>query len=127
MTHPTGRVLLVGAGPGPADLMTVRAQRTVKSAKALLYDAPVEPEVLALAPGPCLKLQTGKRANQASMSQYTLMLKLARRDLQVARLTTLLQPARNRIANRIPPTLLAAYPSSQRPSFFKPATPVRQG
>ncbi len=86
---PSGRVLLVGAGPGPADLMTVRAQQAVQSAEALLYDALVEPEVLALAPGPCLKLQTGKRANQASMSQDTinaLMLKLARRGLRVVRL-----------------------------------------
>lgn len=86
---PPGRVLLVGAGPGPADLMTVRAQRAVQAAEALLYDALVEPEVLALAPGPCLKLQTGKRANQASMSQDTinaLMLKLARRGLRVVRL-----------------------------------------
>ena len=84
-----GRVLLVGAGPGPADLMTVRAQRAVQSAEALLYDALVDPEVLSLSPSACLKIQTGKRANQASMSQDTinhLMLKLARRGLRVVRL-----------------------------------------
>ena len=84
-----GRVLLVGAGPGPADLMTVRAQRAVQSAEALLYDALVESEVLALAPYACLKIQTGKRANRASMSQDTinhLTLKLARRGLRVVRL-----------------------------------------
>ena len=84
-----GRVMLVGTGPGPADLMTVRAQRAVQSAEALLYDALVDPEVLALSPLACLKVQTGKRANQASMSQDTinhLMLKLARRGLRVVRL-----------------------------------------
>jgi uroporphyrin-III C-methyltransferase len=32
----TGRVALVGAGPGPADLMTVRAFRAVESAQVLL-------------------------------------------------------------------------------------------
>jgi uroporphyrin-III C-methyltransferase len=84
-----GRVLLVGAGPGPADLMTVRAQRAVQQAQAVLYDALVDPEVLDLAPAACLKLQTGKRAGRASMDQdaiHRLMLTLARRGLTVVRL-----------------------------------------
>ena len=84
-----GRVLLVGAGPGPADLMTVRAQRAVQSAQALLYDALVSDEVIALAPAGCVRIQTGKRAGRASMAQDTinrLMLRLARRGLTVVRL-----------------------------------------
>ena len=43
------RVKLVGAGPGPADLMTLRAARAVQDAEALLYDALVCDEVLAMA------------------------------------------------------------------------------
>lgn len=84
-----GRVLLVGAGPGAADLMTVRAMRAVQSAGALLYDALVSDEVLALAPSACVKIQTGKRAGRTSMTQETinrLMLRLARRGLRVVRL-----------------------------------------
>jgi uroporphyrin-III C-methyltransferase len=84
-----GPVLLVGAGPGPADLMTVRAVRAVESAQALLYDALVHEEVLSLAPASCLRIQTGKRAGKASMNQATinrLMLRLARRGLRVVRL-----------------------------------------
>jgi len=84
-----GRVLLVGAGPGAADLMTVRALRAVQGAQALLYDALISEEVLALAPAACLKIQTGKRAGRASMRQETinrLMLRLARRGLTVVRL-----------------------------------------
>jgi uroporphyrin-III C-methyltransferase len=85
----TGKVLLVGAGPGPADLLTLRAARAVEGAQALLYDALISEEVLALAPARCLRIQTGKRAGKASMPQDTinrLMLRLARRGLTVVRL-----------------------------------------
>lgn len=84
-----GRVHLVGAGPGAVDLMTVRAMRAVQSAQALLYDALIPDEILALAPAACLRIQTGKRAGKASMKQETinrLMLRLARRGLEVVRL-----------------------------------------
>ncbi|HEX2561636.1 uroporphyrinogen-III C-methyltransferase, partial [Phenylobacterium sp.] len=89
MPPEAGRVLLVGAGPGAVDLMTVRAMRAVEGAQALLYDALVADEILALAPATCLRIQTGKRAGKASMKQETinrLMLRLARRGLEVVRL-----------------------------------------
>ena len=89
MPHEPGQVLLVGAGPGPADLLTVRALRAIEGAEAVLYDALVSPEVLALAPRACIRIQTGKRAGRASMAQDTinrLMLRLARRGLKVVRL-----------------------------------------
>ncbi|MFN3514482.1 MAG: uroporphyrinogen-III C-methyltransferase [Phenylobacterium sp.] len=89
MRPETGRVLLTGAGPGAVDLMTVRAMRAVQGAQALLYDALVPEEILALAPAACLRIQTGKRAGRASMKQETinrLMLRLARRGLAVVRL-----------------------------------------
>ena len=89
MPHEAGQVLLVGAGPGPADLLTVRALRAIEGAEAVLYDALVSPEVLALAPRACVRIQTGKRAGRASMAQDTinrLMLRLARRGLKVVRL-----------------------------------------
>lgn len=89
MPRKMGRVLLVGAGPGAADLLTVRALRAIADAQALLYDALVEPEVLALAPKACLRIQTGKRAGKASMHQdqiNALMLSLTRKGLTVVRL-----------------------------------------
>jgi uroporphyrin-III C-methyltransferase len=84
-----GHVLLVGAGPGPVDLMTVRAVRAVESAQALLYDALVCEEAIALAPPGCVRIQTGKRAGKPSMHQdeiNRLMLRLARKGLRVVRL-----------------------------------------
>lgn len=89
MPHDPGTVKLVGAGPGAADLLTLRAARAIESAQALLYDALVCDEVVALAPAACLKIQTGKRAGRTSMKQETinrLMLRLARRGLRVVRL-----------------------------------------
>lgn len=84
-----GKVLLVGAGPGPVDLMTVRAVRAVESAQALLYDALCSEEAIALAPAGCVRIQTGKRAGKPSMKQdeiNRLMLRLARKGLKVVRL-----------------------------------------
>lgn len=89
MPHEPHPVHLVGAGPGPADLLTLRAMRALEGAEALLYDALVSDEVLALAPAACLKIQTGKRAGRTSLKQETinrLMLRLARRGLKVVRL-----------------------------------------
>jgi uroporphyrin-III C-methyltransferase len=82
-------VQLVGAGPGPADLLTLRALRAIEGAEVLLYDALVCPEVIALAPARSLRIRTGKRAGKTSMSQDAinrLMLRLALRGLKVVRL-----------------------------------------
>jgi uroporphyrin-III C-methyltransferase len=81
--------MLVGAGPGAVDLLTVRALRAIEGAQALLYDALVGEEILDLAPRRCLRIRTGKRSGGASMMQdeiNSLMLKLARRGLTVVRL-----------------------------------------
>jgi|WetSurMetagenome_2_1015567.scaffolds.fasta_scaffold458362_1 uroporphyrin-III C-methyltransferase len=89
MQREAGTVLLVGAGPGAADLLTVRALRAIESAQALVYDALVDEEVLAQAPAACLRIQAGKRAGKASLSQETinrLMFRLAERGLRVVRL-----------------------------------------
>jgi uroporphyrin-III C-methyltransferase len=87
--HSPGRVLLVGAGPGAPDLLTLRAARAIAAADAVLYDALVDPQALTLARPGCVKLQTGKRAGEASLEQAAinrLMLRLARRGLTVVRL-----------------------------------------
>ena len=62
----TGRVVLVGAGPGDPDLLTVRAVRELAEADLVLYDALVSPEVLALAKH-AQRFSVGKRAFRPSM------------------------------------------------------------
>jgi uroporphyrin-III C-methyltransferase len=83
------KVMLVGAGPGSADLLTVRALRAIEGAEVLLYDALVGEEILDLAPRRCLRILTGKRSGGVSMKQAeinALMLKLALKGLKVVRL-----------------------------------------
>jgi len=45
-----GKVWLVGAGPGAADLLTVRAARVLAAADIVFHDALIGDDVLALAP-----------------------------------------------------------------------------
>ena len=90
MPHETrGRVTLVGAGPGDPDLLTIRALRAIESAEALLFDALVSPEIVALAPERCVKIGVGKRGDRMSVPQdktNALMARLAARGLHVVRL-----------------------------------------
>ena len=55
-----GKVWLVGAGPGAADLITVRGARILGQADVVLYDALVTPEMLELCAGAEL-ISVGKR------------------------------------------------------------------
>ena len=83
------KVMLVGAGPGSADLLTVRALRAIEGAQVLLYDALGGEEILELAPRRCLRILTGKRSGGVSMKQAeinALTLRLARKGLKVVRL-----------------------------------------
>lgn len=64
----TGKVVLLGAGPGAADLITVRGARVLAQADVVLYDALVTEEMLALCPQ-AVKISVGKRSGQRSTAQ----------------------------------------------------------
>ena len=84
----TGTVYLVGAGPGAADLLTLRAARLLAEADVVLHDALVHPDVLALAKGAKL-YNVGKRANLPSVEQRficRLLVRMAERHEIVARI-----------------------------------------
>lgn len=63
-----GKVYLLGAGPGAADLITVRGARILAQAAVVLYDALVTEEMLALCPQ-ADKISVGKRSGQRSTAQ----------------------------------------------------------
>jgi len=83
------KVYLIGAGPGAADLLTLRAARAIAQADVLLTDALVSDEVLALARPDARVLRVGKRSGMKSAAQdfiHRLIARYARRGLTVARL-----------------------------------------
>ncbi|MGE8363951.1 uroporphyrinogen-III C-methyltransferase [Cupriavidus sp.] len=63
-----GKVYLIGAGPGAADLITVRGARLLGEAQVVLHDALVSPEMLAWCPQAQL-IEVGKRCGQRSTAQ----------------------------------------------------------
>ena len=56
-----GRVFLVGAGPGAADLLTLRAMRLIQSARVIAHDHLVSAEILELAPASARRVYVGKQ------------------------------------------------------------------
>jgi uroporphyrin-III C-methyltransferase len=59
-----GRVVLVGAGPGDPDLITVRGARALRTADVVLYDELATEELLDLAPPRALRINVGKRGHE---------------------------------------------------------------
>jgi uroporphyrin-III C-methyltransferase / precorrin-2 dehydrogenase / sirohydrochlorin ferrochelatase len=85
----SGRVSLVGAGPGDAELLTLKAVRALQSADIVLYDDLVSDDVLELARREARRMMVGKRGGRESCNQddiNALMLKLARQGKHVVRL-----------------------------------------
>lgn len=64
----TGKVYLIGAGPGAADLITVRGARVLEQAGIVFYDALVHADTLALAVN-AAKVAVGKRCSRISTDQ----------------------------------------------------------
>jgi uroporphyrin-III C-methyltransferase / precorrin-2 dehydrogenase / sirohydrochlorin ferrochelatase len=84
-----GRVTLVGAGPGDAELLTLKAMRALQSADVILFDDLVSEDVLELARREAKRLMVGKRGGRASCAQgdiNDLMTRLALQGKQVVRL-----------------------------------------
>ena len=83
--HP---VVFVGAGPGMADLITVRGARRLAAADVVLFDALTDPGLRELAPA-ARWLDVGKRGFTDSTGQAridALLVKFARQGLRVVRL-----------------------------------------
>ncbi len=85
----TGKVYLVGAGPGDPELLTLKALKLLKSADVVLHDDLIRAEILALVPSSTQLHNVGKRFGSKRVSQEeinALMVHNALLGLQVVRL-----------------------------------------
>lgn len=84
-----GKVYLVGAGPGDVELVTLKAQRLIRSCDALVYDYLAAPELLAWTKPGCIHHDVGKRAGFHALPQEeieALLVRLAQEGQMVVRL-----------------------------------------
>ena len=85
----TGKVYLVGAGPGDPELLTLKALRVLKTADVVLHDELIGPEILAFVPSLAQVHHVGKRCGRKNITQEEINARLvnyALLGLQVVRL-----------------------------------------
>ena len=84
-----GSVWLVGAGPGDPGLLSALALHALDHAEIVVYDALVDPRILALAPSGARLDHAGKRGGRPSPSQPDIsarLIRLAQEGRRVLRL-----------------------------------------
>ncbi|MEQ1941308.1 siroheme synthase CysG [Mesorhizobium sp. VNQ89] len=88
-TAAKGHIALVGAGPGAEDLLTLRAQRLLMEADAIVHDALVPEAVVAMGRRDAERIPVGKRKGCHSKSQSeinAMLVTLGREGRRVVRL-----------------------------------------
>ena len=85
----TGKLTLIGCGPGAADLLTLRAIQRIKTADLILYDRLVDPEVLSFASSDSTLEYVGKGCGDGGRQQVDINARISEalsQGLTVARL-----------------------------------------
>ena len=89
MTDYTGKVYLVGSGPGGLGLMTFRAREVISNADVILYDQLPGEEILTSLPDHAIKIDVGKFGGLHVKEQdeiERIMIEYAQHGQQVVRL-----------------------------------------
>lgn len=85
----TGKVFIVGAGPGDPKLITLKAVESIKSADIVLYDRLVSKKIVAMIPKRAEKMYVGRDVGDDYKHQDTtndMMVKFAKKNKTVVRL-----------------------------------------
>ena len=85
----TGKVYLVGAGPGDPKLITLRAVELIKNADVVLYDRLVSKKILAMIPKHAVSIYVGRAVGDDTTHQditNELMVKYAKLKKSIVRL-----------------------------------------
>ncbi|MFR3186331.1 MAG: uroporphyrinogen-III C-methyltransferase [Ruminococcus sp.] len=85
----TGKVWLVGAGPGDVGLFTLKGKQVLEQAEVVVYDSLVGDGVLAMVPAGARLINVGKRAGHHLMKQEMInqvLLEEAQKGYRVVRL-----------------------------------------
>ena len=85
----TGKVFIVGAGPGDPKLITLKAVEAIKSSDVVLYDRLVSKKIVAMIPKKAEKMYVGRDVGDDYKHQDAtndLMVKLAKKNKNVVRL-----------------------------------------
>ncbi len=84
-----GQVILVGAGPGDPELLTVKGRKAIESAEVVVYDRLVGREILNLIPDSAERINVGKESSHHTVPQEEInqiLLQKALEGKQVIRL-----------------------------------------
>lgn len=65
----TGKVVLAGAGPGDAGLLTIKTRELLQSADVIVYDALISTEIMSMIPADKECIYVGKRSGNHAVPQ----------------------------------------------------------
>lgn len=85
----TGKVTLVGAGPGGRDLLTLKGAQAIAQADAVVYDRLVREDILNLIPRTAVRVNVGKENNHHPVPQpeiNAILVRLAKEGKNTVRL-----------------------------------------
>ena len=86
----TGKVYLVGAGPGDMELLTIKAARLIREADVIVYDRLVSERIMDLIPEGTERIDVGKNVGDHPVPQHEIN-KILLREAQAGKLTVRLK------------------------------------
>lgn len=84
-----GKVILVGAGPGDPELLTIKGRKAIESAEVVVYDRLVGQAIFDLIPANAERINVGKESSRHTMTQDEINEVLVKKALEGKRVVRL--------------------------------------